>query len=173
MSHLTLHMRKLEASLALVSSSTADFPLQDAALAGWLNLVAKGLTDLSDAALSSYDMHQSDFRALMHLFGNDGNPVFPSELSVYLAQTPANVTRITNLLVKRGLVARTHCTQDRRQIELKILDAGRQFVIELLPKFFPPLREAFSCFNETDKRTLQLLLRRLVKSIDTVIDTKS
>ena len=171
MGNLTLPMQKMEASLNLVAHSVADFPLRDAALAGWLNLVAKGLTDLSDAALSPYDMHQSDFRALMHLFGNAGNPVFPNELSIYLAQTPANVTRITNLLVKRGLVARTNSTEDRRQVELRIMDAGREFVIELLPKFFPRLREAFSCFSATDKRELKRLLQRLVKSMDGVIDS--
>ena len=171
MSDLTLQMQKMEASLNLVARSAADFPLQDAALAGWLNLVAKGLTYLSDAALRPYDMHQSDFRALMYLFGNGDNPVFPNELAIYLAQTPANVTRITNLLVKRGLVARTNSSEDRRQVELRIMDAGRQFVIELLPKFFPPLGEAFSCFSATDKRELQRLLKRLAKSMDTVIDS--
>ena len=172
MSALTLHMQKMEASLSLVSRSAADFPLQDAALAGWLNLVAKGLTYVSDAALSPYKLHQSDFRALMHLFGNVDNPVSPNELSVYLAQTPANVTRITNLLVKRGLVTRTNSTEDRRRVELRIMDAGRQFVIELLPKFFPPLCKAFSCFSATDKRELKRLMQRLVKSMDTVIDSQ-
>lgn len=169
MSDLALHMQKMQASLNLVSRSVVDFPLQDAALAGWLNLVAGGLGDLSDAALSPYDMHQSDFRVLVYLFANAENPVFPIELSAYLAQTPANVTRIANLLVKRGLVVRTNSTEDRRRIELRITHAGRQFVLKLLPKFFPPLRKAFSCFSATDKRELQRLLQRLVESMDTVI----
>lgn len=169
MSDLALHMQKMEASLNLISRSVVDYPLQDATLAGWLNLAAGGLTDLSNAALNPYDMHQSDFRALVYLFVNADNPVFPIELSAYLAQTPANVTRIANLLVKRGLAVRTHCTEDRRRVELRITHAGRQFVLELLPKFFPPLRKAFSCFSATDKRELQRLLQRLVKSMDTVI----
>lgn len=169
MSDLALHMQKMGASLNLVSRSVVDFPLQDAALAGWLNLVAGGLTDLSNAALSPYDMHPSDFRALVYLFSNADNPVFPIELSAYLAQTPANVTRIANLLVKRGLAVRTNSTEDRRRVELRITHAGRQFVVKLLPKFFPPLRKAFSCFSATDKHELQRLLQRLVESMDTVI----
>jgi MarR family transcriptional repressor of emrRAB len=171
MSDLALHMQRMEANLDLVAHNVTNFPRQDAALAGWLNLVAKGLTDLSDAALSPYDMHQSDFRALMYLFGNADNPVFPDELSLYLAQTPANVTRITDLLVKRGLVARANCAEDRRRVELRITHAGLQFVRKLLPGFFPPLREAFSCFSAADKRQLQRLLHRLVASMDTVIDS--
>ncbi|TCT03089.1 MarR family winged helix-turn-helix transcriptional regulator [Paralcaligenes ureilyticus] len=171
MSNSALHMQKMEASLDLVARSVAGFPLQDATLAGWLNLAAKGLTNLSDAALSPYDMHQSDFRALMYLFGNTDNPVFPDELSAYLAQTPANVTRITDLLVKRGLVARANCAEDRRRVELRITQAGLQFVLELLPRFFPPLRAAFSCFSAADKCELQRLLRLLVKSMDTVVDS--
>lgn len=170
MSRLTLHMQKMSASLNLVANSVADFPLQDAELSGWLNLAAGGLTSLSDAALDPYDLHQSDFRALMYLFVNADRPVFPNELSTYLAQTPANVTRIANLLVKRGLVARTHSTEDRRCVELRILGAGRRFVLDLLPRFFPPLRETFSCLNPTEKQELRRLLQRLVASMDTVID---
>lgn len=166
MGDLARHMQKMEVRLNLVARSVADFPSQDAALAGWLNLVAQGLTGLSDAALGPYDMHQSDFRVLMHLFGSSGEPAFPCDLSSYLAQTPANVTRIADLLVERGLVARSHSTEDRRRVELRITEAGRQFVLELLPRFFPPLREAFSCFSATDKRLLQRLLQRLVKSMD-------
>jgi MarR family transcriptional repressor of emrRAB len=133
--------------------------------------VAEGLTSLSDAALTPYGMHQSDFRALVYLFVNAGNPVFPNELSAYLAQTPANVTRISNLLVERGLVARANSTEDRRRVELRILDAGRQFVLELLPRFFPPLHETFSCLSAAEKCELERLLHRLVESMDTVIDS--
>lgn len=171
MSNLTQHMQRMEASLGLVSRCADGFPLQDAALAGWLNLVAKGLTDLSDATLGPYDLHQSDFRALMYLFASDTGPVYPNELSIYLGQTPANVTRIANLLVRRGLVARAHSTEDRRRIELKITPAGRRFAFELLPRFFPPLRETFACFSVAEKHELQGLLRRLVESMDGVIDS--
>lgn len=171
MSSLTLHMQKMGVSLNLVAHSVADFPLQDAELSGWLNLAAGGLTSLSDAALGPYDLHQSDFRALMYLFVNADHPVFPNELSTYLAQTPANITRIANLLVKRGLVTRAHSTEDRRRVELRILDAGRQFVLDLLPRFFPPLCETFSCLSPAEKRQLQRLLQRLVASMDAVIDT--
>ncbi|OWT54195.1 MarR family winged helix-turn-helix transcriptional regulator [Candidimonas nitroreducens] len=169
MGNLALHLQKMEASLSLASRSVADFPLHDAALAGWLNLVAGGLTDLSDETLGPYGMHQSDFRALMYLFVNADGPVFPNELSAYLAQTPANITRIANLLVKRRLALRTHSTEDRRRVELRITHDGRQFVLKLLPTFFPPLRKAFSCFSATDKRELRRLLQRLAESMDTVI----
>lgn len=171
MSNLARHLQKMEASLKLVARSVTDFPLQDAELAGWLNLAAAGLTDLSDAALGPYDMHQSDFRALVYLFVNANDPVFPNELAAYLAQTPANVTRIANLLVDRRLVDRANSIEDRRRVELRITNAGRQFVLELLPKFFPPLRETFSCFSASEKRVLQHLLQRLVSSMDTVIDS--
>ncbi|MBV6306106.1 MarR family transcriptional regulator [Candidimonas humi] len=169
MSDLALHMQKMEASLNLVSRNVADFPLQDAALGGWLNLVAGGLADLSNATLGPYGMHQSDFRALVYLFVNADNPVFPNELSAYLAQTPANVTRIANLLVKRGLAMRNNCTKDRRRVELRITHNGRQFVLKLMPQFLPRLRKAFSCFSDTDKHELQRLLQRLAESMDTVI----
>lgn len=89
--------------------------------------------------------------------------------SVRLSCTNASpVTRITDLLVKRGLVAHTHSTEDRRRVELRITPVGRQFVLEFLPRFFPPLREAFSCLSVADKRLMQRLLQRLVKAMDAV-----
>lgn len=165
------HMQRMQTNLGLIARTLDDFPLEDATLAGWLNLVTEGLTDLSEAALRPYDMHQSDFRALMYLFGNADSPVYPDELSIYLAHTPANVTRIADQLVRRGLAARTNSLEDRRRVELRITPAGSQFVRELLPQFFPSLHAAFSRLGAADKRTLQRLLRQIVETMDTVIDS--
>lgn len=166
MSNLALHVQSMEANLDQIGRHVAGFPSEDAELAGWFNLVVEGLATLSEAALGPHDLHQSDFRVLVHLFSSADGCAFPGELSVCLRQTPANMTRIANLLVERGLVARTHSTEDRRRVELKITRAGRTFVLAVLPHFFPPLREAFSCLGANDKRTLRELLQRLVRSID-------
>ncbi|TAN11327.1 MAG: MarR family transcriptional regulator [Burkholderiaceae bacterium] len=168
MSNLALHVQSMEANLDQIGRHVTGFPSEDATLAGWLNLVTEGLTTLSEAALSPHDLHQSDFRALVHLFSSADGCAFPGELSACLRQTPANMTRIGNLLVARGLVARTHSTEDRRRVELKITRAGRAFVLALLPRFFPPLRDAFSCLSASEKRTLRELLERLVRAIDGV-----
>lgn len=168
MSNLALHMQGMEASLDRISHCMADFPIEEAALAGWLNLVIEALANLSEAALGPHDMHQSDFRALMHLFSSTDGCAFPGELAVYLRQTPANMTRIGNLLVARGLVVRTRSTGDRRRVELKITRAGRAFVQKLLPRFIPPLQEAFACLNGAEKQALRDVLERLVRAIDAV-----
>lgn len=169
MSNLALHVHSMETSMSRLAGCVKGFPSDDAALAGWFNLIIEGLTDLSEAALSPHGMHQSDFRALMHLFGSADGCAFPRELSAVLRQTPANVTRIGDLLVARGLVVRTPGTRDRRRVELKITPSGRDFVLALLPEFFPPLRKAFSCLGAADKLELRRMLQRLVESIDAVV----
>lgn len=166
MNNLALHAQRMEANLGRLVGCVPKFPLEDAALWGWFNLVVEGLTDLSEAALGPHGLHQSDFRALMHLFSSADGRGFPGEMSCALRQTPANMTRISNLLVARGFVVRTPGTQDRRRIELTITQAGRDFVLDLLPRFFPPVRKAFSCLSASDKRELRHTLQRLVESID-------
>lgn len=171
MNKLALHAQSMEANLGRLVGCMPGFPLDDMTLWGWFNLVIEGLTDLSEAALGPHGLHQSDFRALMHLFSSADGRAFPGEMSCALRQTPANVTRISNLLVERGLVIRTPGTQDRRRIELTITQAGRDFVLDLLPRFFPPLRKAFSCLSASDKRELRHMLQRLVESIDRMAAT--
>lgn len=169
MSNLALHVQSMEASLEVIGRRVPAFPADDAALAGWLHLTVEGLISLSEERLGPHGLHRSDFRALMRLFSSPDGCAFPGELSAHLGQTPANITRIANFLVGRGLVERTPSTDDRRRVELRITDAGRAFVLRVLPEMFQPMRGAFSCLEDHEKQTLQGCLRRLVGALDGVI----
>lgn len=166
MSSLAQHMQGMEASLARIAARVADFPADEAALTGWFHLVIDGLAGLEETHLAPYGLHQSDFRALMGVFGAEDGCAFPGELASRLRQTPANVTRIADGLVARGLVERTPCAADRRRVELRITAAGRAFVLEVLPQLSRPVRHAFACLDAAEQQQLQALLRRLVGALE-------
>jgi len=118
--------------------------------------------------LKPFDMNDSDFRTLMMLYSSADGTSTPGELCALAEQKPTNMTRITNMLAKRGLITRTHATHDRRQVVLKITADGRRFVRKLLPPMFPELVSKFSCFSDTERKTFERLLRKLALHLDPV-----
>jgi MarR family transcriptional repressor of emrRAB len=76
------------------------------------------------------------------------------------------MTRIANMLVKRGLITRRASESDRRRVQLQITANGRRLVRKMLPPLFPHLAVMFAGFSDNDKRTLDRLLRRLADNLD-------
>jgi MarR family transcriptional repressor of emrRAB len=165
MGKLLDYMQGIETGVSQVSSRM-PLPVQDVMLVRLLHLAAEGLTLRFLQVLKPHGLNESDFRVLMQLYSSPSGSAYPSELCVFVVQTPTNMTRIADALVKRRLVTRTPGAQDRRRIELRITPAGRRFVGTLLPKLFPILRTAFSDLDEGEKRTLQQLLQRVIAAAD-------
>jgi len=170
MGKLQDYMQGIESGVGQVSRRMPALPLQEVMLVRLLHLAAEGLTAHFLHVLKPQGLNESDFRVLMQLYSSPGGSAYPSELCAFVVQTPTNMTRIADVLVKRRLVTRTPGEQDRRRIELRITPAGRRFVGKLLPKLFPILRSSFSDLSERDKQALQKLLERVIVSMDTRTD---
>ncbi|HEX6613279.1 MAG TPA: MarR family transcriptional regulator [Rhodanobacteraceae bacterium] len=161
-------MQGIETGVSQVSERMATLPLQDVMLVRLLNLAAEGLTARFLQVLKPHGLNESDFRVLMQLYSSPSGSAYPSELCAFVVQTPTNMTRIADALVRRRLVTRTPAEQDRRRIELRITPAGRRFVGVLLPKLFPLLRASFGDLDDREKRTMQALLQRVIVAVDEI-----
>lgn len=166
MGKLLDYMQGIEAGVGQVSDRMPALPQQDVMLVRLLHLAAEGLTVRFLDVLKPHGLNESDFRVLMQLYSSPGGSAYPSELCVFVVQTPTNMTRIADALVRRKLVTRTPGEHDRRRIELRITPAGRRFVERLLPKLFPLLTASFSALDQREKRTLEKLLERVIVSVD-------
>ncbi|MGN6479695.1 MarR family winged helix-turn-helix transcriptional regulator [Luteibacter sp.] len=131
-----------------------------------LLLTGEALQRDVEAKLKPFDMNDSDFRTLMMLYSSAEGSSTPGELCALAEQKPTNMTRITNLLAKRGLITRTHATHDRRQVVLKITDEGKHFVRQMLPPMFPELTAKFACFTAPERKTFEHLLKKLALHLD-------
>lgn len=160
------YMQGIESGVGQVSRSMPALPLQEVMLVRLLHLAAEGLTAQFLHVLKPHGLNESDFRVLMQLYGSPSGSAYPSELCVFVVQTPTNMTRIADALVQRKLVTRTPGEKDRRRIELRITPAGRRFVSRLLPELFPPLTAAFSTLEHREKRALQVLLEHVIVAMD-------
>jgi MarR family transcriptional repressor of emrRAB len=166
MGKLLDYMQGIETGVGQVSHRMPALPLLDVMLVRLLSLASEGLTVHFLRVLKPHGLNESDFRVLMQLYSSPSGSAYPSELCAFVVQTPTNMTRIADALVKRKLVTRTPGEKDRRRIELRITPAGRRFVGVLLPKLFPILRAAFADLDEREKRALQSLLQRVIAAVD-------
>ena len=173
MGELSRHMQGIEVGVAHVLERLPNLPVQDVMLLRLLKLVSEGLSGRFMDILKPHGLSESGFRVLMQLYSSPDGRGFPGELCSFVVQTPTNMTRIADVLVKKKLVTRRPGEQDRRRIELRITPAGRRFVARLLPQLFSLLRASFSALGARDKRQLQQLLQRVIGSIDNARERSS
>jgi MarR family transcriptional regulator, negative regulator of the multidrug operon emrRAB len=141
-------------------------PATEARLARLLLMVGHSFDEVVEQALKPQQLNHSDFLTLMILYSRPDGSSTPGELCEYTSQGATNMTRIANVLVKRGLITRGASAQDRRRVVIRITAAGRRFVQKLLPPLFPRLIAAFAGFGDTDKRRFGQLLRKLADNLD-------
>lgn len=153
-----------------VADRIPGLPRSEVFLVRLLMLTAGALLRDFESKLKPHGMNDSDFRTLMMLYSAEDGSATPGELCVLAEQKPTNMTRIANALAKRDLISRSHATHDRRQVLLRITPAGRRFVNKLLPPMFPPLVESFACFNASERKTFEKLLKKLALHIEPTVD---
>jgi DNA-binding MarR family transcriptional regulator len=78
-----------------------------------------------------------------------------------LGWSKANATEVTATLEARGLVARRRDPRDRRTVVVTLTDAAEELVERLFPRHTRRVTAAFASLDETEKRSLAELCRKL------------
>ena len=78
-----------------------------------------------------------------------------------LRTSKANATEVVSTLVHRRLVIRTRMVHDRRIATVSLTARGREIVDRLFPEHTQRVSAAFSALDETEKRSLAELCRKL------------
>jgi MarR family transcriptional repressor of emrRAB len=145
-----------------------DIPLDTALLFRTLTLLGRSLQQMVEEAIRPTGLGEVEFRVLMQLFARPEGSGHPGELCSGAAQSPASITRITDLLVARGLISRVASEQDRRRTVLQVTPAGDALVRNLVPQAFQPIGRLFAPFSAGQRAELQSLLGLVVSSVDEV-----
>jgi MarR family transcriptional repressor of emrRAB len=119
-----------------------------------------------DQGLRPSGLTEVELRVLVTVFSQGAAGAFPGELCTALGQSPANITRVTDALVARGLINRVPSGEDRRRMELRVTDAGESLVREVLPSLCLLSRDLFADFNAGELEQLLAGLRRLLASLE-------
>ncbi len=95
----------------------------------WQALLAahSRITDHIDSDLTSeVDMTLAEFEVLDHLARSEDLTVRMNELATLVRLSPSGLTRRFDTLVRRGLVVREPCSNDRRGINARLTPLGLQ-----------------------------------------------
>jgi MarR family 2-MHQ and catechol resistance regulon transcriptional repressor len=78
-----------------------------------------------------------------------------------LGASKATATEVLDTLENRGFVARSRLESDRRAVAVSLSEAGYNLVTHAFPAHAERVREAFGGLDETEKRQLADLCRKL------------
>jgi MarR family transcriptional regulator, negative regulator of the multidrug operon emrRAB len=153
----------VEANLKNLSARVADVPATGILMCRLLMHVGRELAIMFEHQISPFGLAEAEFRVLTTLFSQPDGAAHPSDLCVRASQSPANMSRISDALVSRGLITRVSSVLDRRRMVLRITEQGEEFVRHLLPSLFAPLRALLKDFPEKEQRRLNAQLKRLAE----------
>ncbi len=166
MNNFVSQFELVEANLQNLKARMPELPASSILLCRLLLHVGREMAVMFEQQIRPFGLAEAEFRVLTTLFSQPNGVAHPSDLCVRASQSPANMSRISDALVSRGLITRVSSLHDRRRMVLRITEEGETFVRQLLPKLFAPLREMLKDFPETDQLQMTSLLKRLGVELD-------
>lgn len=127
--------------------------------------IGQDLAASTEELLRSHGINEGEMRVLMVLYSEPDGSAHAGDLVGGSAYSPANITRIADQLVARGLITRLPSAVDRRCVTLRITRRGEALVCGLLPRISARLRQMFASYSQTDVRRLTADLRRIAATL--------
>jgi MarR family transcriptional regulator, negative regulator of the multidrug operon emrRAB len=157
-----LQLESMESNLARLGLMMPDLPKQDVLLVRLVLFLAHDLGTMLEQAIRPYGLGEGEFRVLTALFSQPQSTAHPVDLCARASQKPANMSRITDALVKRDLITRVPSAEDRRKLVLRITKKGIALVHRALPAVWGPLRQLCAESSVKEQERLIADLRRLL-----------
>jgi MarR family transcriptional repressor of emrRAB len=124
------------------------------------------IADWMTRQLEQQGLAFSSYVTLVSLYGLPEGQANPSELCLCTGETRANMTRICDELVARGLMDRVTSLEDRRRVDLTLTDKGRVLLEAVMPDLRGRLSQLLSVFSEDEKGQLENLLLKLMRTFE-------
>ncbi|MBO9664496.1 MarR family transcriptional regulator [Dokdonella sp.] len=126
--------------------------------------------DAANAILREHGLNHTDYNILIMLYGSADHAMNPSQLGGAAGEKSANLTRICNGLVDRGLVDRVADPHgDRRKVLLSLTRRGVELLEALLPGMTDLLDRCMLGFAPAERDQLERLLKRLLGNVEALV----
>lgn len=155
-----------EQRLAVTCRRHPAFPREPAVLVRLIKHIHKRVHDDANAVLRPSGINHPEYNLLMMLYGTDGYTLHPSQLAEAAGEKAANITRLTNGLCERGLIARTASDDDRRRIALSLTKAGVAMIESFLPDICGLLERQAEALQPREAAQLERLLKKFLDHLD-------
>jgi len=155
-----------EQRLTVTRQRYPAFPRDPAVLIRLIRHIYKRVHDDANAMLRPYGINHPEYNLLMMLYGTEGNTMHPTELADAAGEKLANITRLTNELAHKGLIARNASDEDRRKVALTLTDDGVALIESFLPDVCALLEEQVEGIAQRDIAQLERLLKKFLDRLD-------
>jgi MarR family transcriptional regulator, negative regulator of the multidrug operon emrRAB len=166
MNNTPTQIELMEANLQSLKQRMPDLPVSGILLCRLVLHIGREMAARFEQQIKPFGLAEAEFRVLTTLFSQPEGVAHPSDLCARASQSPANMSRISDALVARGLITRVSSVHDRRRLVLRITEEGEEFVRQLLPKLHLPLRKMLKDFPEAEQRQMASQLKRLAAELD-------
>ncbi len=163
---LAEQLTAIRAAVIRLQKRGVSLPLDDVVLFRTLFLLGRSLGQFAETAMRPYDLAESELRALVELFSQPEGTGHPGSLCAGTSQSPATMTRSTDVLVERGLISRVPSEQDRRRMILQVTPEGEALVRRILPSFYEHVRPLFQNWSADARALLLRQLNELAVALD-------
>ncbi|UXY16033.1 MarR family transcriptional regulator [Chitiniphilus purpureus] len=157
--------RSVEHKIGLACDRLPGCSRQHALLSQLLRHVQGRLHDRMHEVLREHGLNPVSFSALTMLYSAPDSVLNPSDLAQATSESRANVTRICDELVARGLLLRAHNDEDRRRIDLRLACDGAHLVESLLPVLQARVHSVYDVLQPHEKDQLETLLKRVLGAL--------
>ena len=162
----------VEANLRGIARRVPQLPLTETLICRVALILGRDLNNCLDGILRPLGLAEPEYRVLAALYAREG-AACPRDLCGALAQSPANLTRICDKLVRRGLVSRSLDPRDRRRMQLTLRPAGERLLEKLFPAMCVGIGGAFDGFSAAEKKRLLSGLKKLLQGVDAMASTEA
>lgn len=145
-----------------------QFQEEDVLLMRLIRVASLGITAFTDPILRPTGLTESSYHTLIVVLACGDGGTTPSTLCEQVGQTPANMTRILDLLATEKLIRIRPDARDARRRRVVATASGRKLVRDYAVRFEPLIRVAFGALGAAEKKVLERALRVLIESMDAV-----
>jgi MarR family transcriptional regulator, negative regulator of the multidrug operon emrRAB len=154
-----------EQRLAVTCRRYPDYPRRSGTLVRLVKHIHKLLHDEANATLKPYGINHPEYNLLMMLYGTASGTMSPSELADAAGEKSANITRLTNELSDKGLIARAASADDRRKLDVSLTPKGLALIESLLPDVCALLARQARHLTIAEQAQLEKLLKKLLSGL--------
>lgn len=158
----------IEANLQSLALRMPDVPACSILLCRVIMHIAREMAARFEHEIRPVGLTEAEFRVLTTLYSQPDGMAHPGDLCLRASQSAANMSRICDALVGRGLITRVLSARDRRRMVLRITTEGEELVRQLLPRLFGLLRDTLRDFTDPEQRELTQQLKRLGSGFERV-----
>jgi DNA-binding MarR family transcriptional regulator len=139
-------------------------PLSDTQLQHWRTFIESSWalhTALEDELRAATGLSMNDYHVLVALADAPGRRIRMGELANRLVFSPSRITYQISSMVKRGLVSKEACPDDKRGFEAVLTEAGLEALRAAAPAHLTTVRERF--IDHLDEEELAVIGRAFAK----------